>query len=133
MDKVLRLELGSLYVGLPHFRETYFEGVAGLEAASEAVFGKCKEGSNPLFSELEGWCGWPKDANQDDVLSWFADLSDRLVEFAEDYKSPTHRRRPMAQPSTPIQDPQEMDVGFVNNAKAGKDSQCHWPQILVLG
>jgi hypothetical protein len=45
------------------------------------------EGSNPLFSE--GWSGWPKDANQDDVLSWFADLCEKLAAFAEDYKSTT--------------------------------------------
>ena len=112
-----------LYVGVPHFHETYFGGVAGLKAASEAVFRKCTEGSGPLFSE--GLSGWPKDANQDDVLSWFADFSERLVEFAEDKSTPTHRRRPLAQPNTPIQGStgeRKMDVGFVYNTKARKDS-----------
>ena len=51
VDRVLRLELSSLYVGLRRFRETYFGSVAGLDAASEAVFRKCMEGSNPLFTE----------------------------------------------------------------------------------
>ncbi|KAI9782684.1 MAG: hypothetical protein M1839_004671 [Geoglossum umbratile] len=51
VDGVLKLELGPLYVGLRHFRETFFGGVAGLETASEAVFKKCVEGSNPLFTE----------------------------------------------------------------------------------
>lgn len=72
VDKVLKLELGPLYVGLRHFRETFFGGVAGLDAVSKAVFEKCTEGSKPLFHN--GWNGWPKDANQDDVLSWFADI-----------------------------------------------------------
>jgi len=95
------LELGPLYVGLRRFREIYFGRVAGLETASEAVFKKCIEGSNPLFGE--GWSGWPKDANQDDVLSWFADLCEKLAAFAEEYRStPTYRRRPVAQPNKPI-------------------------------
>jgi hypothetical protein len=38
------------------------------------------EGSNPLFSE--GWCGWLKNANQVDVLSWFADLCEKLATLA---------------------------------------------------
>ena len=135
VDRVLRLELGSLYVGLRHFRETYFGGVTGLEVASKAVFKKCMEGSNPLFSE--GWSGWPKGANQDDVLSWFADLSEKLAVFAEDCEStPTHRRRPLVQPNRPIQGSigeRKLDVGFVDNPKAGKGSQCHWSQILIPG
>ncbi|RYP33633.1 hypothetical protein DL766_003382 [Monosporascus sp. MC13-8B] len=135
MDDMLKDELGPIYVGLPHFRETYFGRVTSLEAASKAVFDKCMEGSGPLFNK--GWSGWPKDANQDDVLSWFADLSEKLAVFAEDYKStPTYRRRPLAQPNKPIQGStgeRKLDVGFVNNSKAGKDSRCHWSQILVPG
>jgi hypothetical protein len=135
VDRVLKLELGPLYVGLRRFRETFFGGVANLEIASEAIFKKCMKGSNPLFSE--GWSGWPKDANQDDVLSWFSDSSEKLAAFAEAYKStPTHRRRPLAQPNKPIQGSsraRKLDVGFVNDPKAGKDSRCHWSQILIPG
>lgn len=135
VDRVLKLELGPLYVGLYRFHETYFGRVAGLETASEAVFQKCMEGSNPLFSE--GWSGWPKDANQDNVLSWFAGLCEKLAAFAEGYRSsPTYRRRPVAQPNTPIRGStaeRKMDVGFVDDPKAGKDSRCHWSHILIPG
>ena len=135
VDRVLRDELGVMYVGLPRFYETFFGRVADLRTASEAVFEKCKEGSESLFSD--GWSGWPKDANQDDVLSWFAELSEKLATLAEDYKSiPTHRRRPLAQPNKPIQGStaeRKLDVGFVDNPKAGKDSRCYWSQILVPG
>jgi hypothetical protein len=94
VDRVLRDELGAMYVRLPRFHETFFGRVTGLEAASEAVFKKCIEGSEPLFSN--GWSGWPTDANQDDVLSWFTELNEKLATFAEEYKStPTHRRRPL--------------------------------------
>ncbi|KAK4137726.1 hypothetical protein BT67DRAFT_119307 [Trichocladium antarcticum] len=136
VDKVLRAELGPLYVGLHRFHETYFGGVVGLEAASKAVFRRCTEGSNPLFRE--GWSGWPKDANLDDVLDWFADLSEKLAVLAEDYKLiPTRgRRRPLAQPNKPIQGStaeRKLDIGFVDNAEAGPDSRCHWSQILIPG
>ncbi|KAK3367307.1 hypothetical protein B0T24DRAFT_387668 [Lasiosphaeria ovina] len=135
VDRVLRDELGVMYVGLPRFYETFFGRVADLGTASEAVFEKCKEGSEPLFSD--GWSGWPEDANQDHVLSWFSELSEKLATFAEDYRSiPTHRRRPLAQPNKPIQGStadRKLDVGFVDDPKAGKDSKCHWSHILVPG
>ena len=62
MDRILKLELGPLYVELYYFREIYFRRVVGLEIAFKAVFKKCIEGSNLLFSE-EGWSGWPKNVN----------------------------------------------------------------------
>ncbi|RYP24006.1 hypothetical protein DL767_008680 [Monosporascus sp. MG133] len=94
VDKILRSELGPLYIGLPRFREVFFGRVTGLETASEAVFKKYSEKSNPLFKE--GWRGWPNNANQDDVLSWFADLNDKLAGLAKDCPStPTYRRRPL--------------------------------------
>ncbi|KAK0631042.1 hypothetical protein B0T17DRAFT_491021 [Bombardia bombarda] len=135
VDRVLRDELGAIYVGLPRFHEAFFGRIAGLKIISEAVFKKCIEGSEPLFSN--GWSGWPTDANQDDVLSWFTELNEKLATFAEGYKStPTHRRRPLAQPNKPIQGStaeRKLDVGFVDNPKAGKDSRCHWSHILIPG
>ncbi|KAM0360990.1 hypothetical protein ACHAPK_011824, partial [Fusarium culmorum] len=137
VDDVLKEELGPMYVGLCRFHDAYFGGVAGLDAASQAFFHQCVEGSDPLFAD--GWKGWPRDANQDDVLGWFADFSDKLTEFADSHGSISthqHRRRPLAQPNKPIQGStgeRKLDVGFVKDAKAGKDTRCHWSQILVPG
>ncbi|KAK7398512.1 hypothetical protein QQX98_012105 [Neonectria punicea] len=137
VDDVLKEELGPMYVGLRNFHDTYFRGVSDLETASQAFFKQCLEGSDPLFDD--GWKGWPKDANQDDVLSWFADFSEKLAAFADGHKSiPTHRhrRRPLAKPNEPIDGSvgkRKMDVGFVNDPQARKDSRCHWSQILVPG
>ncbi|KAH8755415.1 hypothetical protein F5883DRAFT_571360 [Diaporthe sp. PMI_573] len=135
VDDVLKEELGSMYVGLRDFDQTYFGDVADLETASEAFFKQCTKGSNPLFDD--GWTGWPKDANQDDVLNWFVRFSDRLSIFAETYKSPPVRqRRPLARPNEPIDGSiakRKMDVGFVNDSKAKKNSRCHLSQILVPG
>jgi hypothetical protein len=135
VDRVLKSELGPLYVGLPHFRSTFFGGVSGLKSASDAVFQRCTEGSNALF--VDGWKGWPKDANQEDVLSWFADLSEKLATFSADYNpAMAHLRRPLAQPNKPIQGStaeRKLDIGFVSDANAGKDTRCQWSQILVPG
>jgi hypothetical protein len=109
--------------------------MAGLETAAEAVLKDYMGGSNPLFDE--GWTGWPKEANQDDVLSWFADLCEKLAAFAEHHGSnPACRRRPLAQPNKPIQGStgeRKLDVGFMNDTKADKDSRCHWSQVLIPG
>ncbi|KAL8303375.1 hypothetical protein RB601_003674 [Gaeumannomyces tritici] len=136
VDRVLRSELGPLYVRLPGFREAFFGRVAGLHTASEAVLKKCTEGSNPLFGN-EGWSGWPAGAKENDVLAWFDSIIAKLDAFAEDYRpTTTHRRRPLAQPNKPIQGStgeRKMDVGFVDDPEAGKDSRCHWSQILIPG
>ncbi|KAH7000856.1 hypothetical protein EDB80DRAFT_581085 [Ilyonectria destructans] len=132
VDDVLKEELGPMYVGLRNFHETYFGDVADLETASEAFFKQCHEGSNPLFDD--GWRGWPLDAKQGDVLSWFADFSDKLAAFADGNKP--RQRRPLAKPNEPIDGSigkRKMDVGFVNDPEARKDSRCHWSQILVPG
>ncbi|RXG41348.1 hypothetical protein VDGE_30384 [Verticillium dahliae] len=134
MDLVLREELGTMHVGLPGFHKTYFGRVADLDTASRAIFEKCEEGSNPLFRE--GWTRWPSDANQDGVLSWFADISDKLAAFAESYKPTLTGRRPLAQPNKPIHGStaeRKLDVGFVNDPQARSDSRCCWSQILVPG
>ncbi|KAF4502795.1 hypothetical protein FAGAP_951 [Fusarium agapanthi] len=137
VDDVLKEELGPMYVGLHRFHDAYFGGVAGLDAASHVFFDQCVEGSDPLFAD--GWKGWPEDANQDDVLSWFADFSDKLMKFVDSHGSiwtHQHRRRPLAQPNKPIQGStaeRKLDIGFVEDVIDGKDSQSHWSQILIPG
>ncbi|KAH8748471.1 hypothetical protein F5883DRAFT_473975 [Diaporthe sp. PMI_573] len=135
VDNVLKEELGPMYVDLPDFHETYFGDVPNLETASKTFFGECSQGSNPLFNN--GWTKWPREAKQDDVLSWFADFSEKLAAFAERYGlTPTRRRRPLAKPDKPIDGSvgkRKMDVGFVNDPTANKDSRCHWDQILIPG
>ncbi|KAK4095776.1 hypothetical protein N658DRAFT_570173 [Parathielavia hyrcaniae] len=136
VDNVLKEELGPMYVGLQDFYKSYFGDVPNLETASETFFKQnCLGGSNPLFSN--GWRSWPKEAKQDDVLSWFADFTEKLAAFAESCNSaPAHKRRPLAKPNETIAGSvgkRKMDIGFVDDPSAGKDSRCHWSQILVPG
>lgn len=124
-----------MYVGLRDFHDTYFGGVADLDAASEAFFKQCVEGSNPLFDD--GWRGWPDNVKEDGVLKWFAEFSEKLAAFAEGHKAiPRCPRRPLAKPNDLIDGSvgkRKMDVGFVNDPEARKASKYHWSEILVPG
>jgi hypothetical protein len=135
MDGVLKEELGALYVGFPRFHQTFFGAVPELDRASKAIFEKCPGGDDPLFHG--GWRDWPADANLDGVSSWLSTVIGKLVDLADEHKpTTTLRRRPLAQPSRPIQESTvepKLDVGFVKNPNAKKDSRCHWSQILVPG
>ena len=75
--------------------------VPNLEIASKTFFKESLEGSDPLFDN--GWRGWPEGAKQVDVLSWFADFTEKLAAFAESYNSaPAQKRRPLAKPDESI-------------------------------
>lgn len=87
VDDVLKEELGTMYINIPGFYAAFFGNVEDLETASKVVFKKCREGSNPLYCEESGWDGWPKDAKQEDVLSWIAQMSEQFANLAEDHKS----------------------------------------------
>lgn len=135
MDHVLKDELGPMYVGLRDFHKTYFGDVRNLQTASETFFSHCLEGSNPLFHD--GWSGWPKEAKQEEVLSWFTDFTERLATFAEGYdNAPVRKRRSLAKnPDQPIAGSvgkRKMDIGFVDNLSAVNDSRCDC-QMLVPG
>ena len=51
IDNVLKKELGPLYIGIPGLYKVFFRGVKGLKEASAAVFKKCKEGDNLLYTK----------------------------------------------------------------------------------
>jgi hypothetical protein len=135
VDRVLKEELGAMYVGLPRFHDTFFGAIPELDRASELVFKKCLDGDDPLFHE--GWRDWPADANQNKVLDWLSTIIKKLDNLANKHKSTTTLpRRLLAKPNKPIQGStaeRKLDVAFVNDSDAQKESGCHWSQILVPG
>nr|ODN88949.1 hypothetical protein L203_02355 [Cryptococcus depauperatus CBS 7841] len=133
-DRVLREELGQLHVGLSSFHANFFGSVAGLETASAAVFQSCTSGSDPLFRE--GWKGWPTNANENVVIDWFKDVTAKLAGFAEGYSPPQTRRRILGELCKPIKgstSERKLDIGFVSDREAGRDTRYHWSEILVPG
>lgn len=124
-----------MYVGLPEFWDKYFGGMDDLKTASEAFLKQCVEEPSPMFAN--GWTGWPTDAREDHVLDWFAGFYERLATFATDRRPALSRqRRPLAKPNKPIDGSvglRKMDIGFVSDPAAQKDTKCHWSQILVPG
>ncbi|KAI1354763.1 hypothetical protein F5Y01DRAFT_238943 [Xylaria sp. FL0043] len=133
MDKLLSDELGVMYVDIPNFYEAFWGGIPQLETASEDIFQKCTQGIQPLFRE--GWTGWPGDAKQDSVLAWLADIVERFLQWAHEYR-PTITRRPLAQPDTPLEGSvarRKLDVGLVDDPTADKAGKYHWSHILVPG
>ncbi|OAA41678.1 serine/threonine-protein kinase Sgk2 [Metarhizium rileyi] len=139
VDRVLKQELGPLYVGIPNFYDTFFKGVLDLEIVAETVFSKCTKGDNPLFSG--GWTGWPTGAKESDVLTWFIDLIPRLDAFAGDRNSTLLRRRKLlAQPKIPrlgSTGKRSMDIGFVNSDITCRPNAAglryYWSHVLIAG
>ncbi|EER42840.1 conserved hypothetical protein [Histoplasma capsulatum H143] len=137
VDIVLKEELGEIHTDIPGFFDAYFGDIPQLNVVSQAVLERCKQGDSPLYSEEEGWQGWPELAAEKDVLRWLANITAELIRLAE-AQEPSWKinRRPLAQPSRPLQGSvamRKLDIGFVNDLTATEDSRCHWSQILVPG
>lgn len=128
---MLKEDFGLIYpyIELPNFYDTYFGSIKDLDTASNAFFERCLDSNDPLFQD--GWMGWPRDANQDDVLRWLAGFTDKLAAFAKSYNSTRpHQRRRMLwdRPNEPLQDStadRKMDVGFIKDTNVGQNSRFH--------
>jgi len=86
VDYVLKEELGPLYMGIPGLYEAFFGEVEGLKAVSTAVFKKCKEGDNSLYTEKGSWHNWPKDTKEHKILKWFNKLIISFLDFAKEHR-----------------------------------------------
>lgn len=135
-DYALWEELGpSLYVNVPGFAEKLFGVVLDPQPIAKTVFQKCQTGNGQLFDEKSGWQGWPHDANETRVLTWFQTLVKKLLNLAkEDYELPQPQMRILSKLCKPVPGSvsrQKLDVGFVKTTprQAGYD----WSQILIPG
>ena len=86
MDHVLKEELGPLYVGIPSLYEAFFGEVEGFMVVSAAVFKKCKERDNPLYTEKSGWHDWSKGMKECGVLKWFNKLIISFLDFVKEHR-----------------------------------------------
>jgi hypothetical protein len=69
VDDVLRAGLGSdLHTGVPRFHEAFFGKIEGLVTAATAIFIKCQNAIDPLYSNERGSCSWPPGAKDTEIL-----------------------------------------------------------------
>jgi len=54
VDYILKEELGPFYIGIPSLYKVFFKGVKGLKEVSAAIFKKCKERDNLLYTKKGG-------------------------------------------------------------------------------
>ena len=86
IDNILKEKLGPLYIGIPSLYKVFFREVEGLKVVNVAVFKKCKEGDNLLYTKKGGWRGWPKSIKESKVLEWFDKLIKSLLNFIKGYR-----------------------------------------------
>jgi Fungal protein kinase len=89
-----------------------------------------------LYSEEQGWRGWPENATQNEVLRWLTKQVKQLVTFAEEEGFPMlTNRRTWARPEQPLQGStadRKLDIAFIS--KLDDDSpENHWSHILIPG
>jgi hypothetical protein len=134
-DAVLKEELGSIFVGVPHFYDTFFGDITGLDEEVRLIFGKCKEGDYPLYNDGIGWRDWPKDAQEKDVLVWLTRISNLLQEFGAE-GVPADQREILARPSKPLKGSatkRKVDVAIVRGRHTADERSFHWSHVLVPG
>ncbi|KAL7937557.1 hypothetical protein V8C35DRAFT_292804 [Trichoderma chlorosporum] len=142
VDPILREELGVFRVDTHGLRESFFASVPDLKTTAAAVFDRCREGNEPVFGE-DGWHGWPSEAKEADVVSWFEITIPKLEQFAAEFRPAdlAHRRKLRAQPRMPLSGSKgrrSMDIGFINDGlechhESESTGTHHWSQILVPG
>ncbi|KAI1770974.1 hypothetical protein F4818DRAFT_430766 [Hypoxylon cercidicola] len=130
METLLKSKICSMFVGLDRFYEVHFGDIEGLEAASETVFAKCTEGSDPLFGD--GWKGYPPAAEKRVFLNWFVDLVQQLSRMVQEQYAPVGPvRQVIAQPTKPLvasKPDRKLDFGFAVDSETGGRTQ-----ILIPG
>jgi hypothetical protein len=136
MDDILKEELGPIYIGLLEFHEVVFEKIQSLKKTAEAIFHQCQEVENPLYHPKEGCRATGLGGGQEKVvLKWFTERVENFLDFAKDQTSlPDPPRRPLTRPNQPLEGStaeRKLDIGFLDDPKAGEDSRYHWSRILV--
>ncbi|KAL7791912.1 hypothetical protein V8C37DRAFT_381731 [Trichoderma ceciliae] len=138
MDHVLDQELGKMHVNVPNFLQSYFR-IDSLDHIAGSVLERCKQSDDPLFSN--GWAAWPRDPEEQHVLSWFSDISEKLAQLAKDVdptlqlqRSPRLRTK-SNQPILGSKAIRMMDIGYVGfmDDVEAVDLKYHWSHVMIVG
>jgi hypothetical protein len=129
IDPIVKEDLGPVYIDIPQFYEAFIGDITELESASQSIFEKCCEGSDPFFRE--GWTGWTRDAQEPAILSWLQKIVEQLTRWAQDYRR-TPTRGLLGEPNKLLRSSaatRKLDVGIVTHPEA----LAHWSRVLIPG
>lgn len=122
----------SIYVGVPGFVDAHFAHIAGLDLLAQAVFEKCTDKDEAVYSQNR-WREWPDGANEKDVIAWFEKVVGWLVKVADGHQLVQNTTtKLLARPGQPLggfASKRKLDIGFVD----GSDAVKNWSQVLVPG
>lgn len=138
MKPRIQEELRHIYVEVDAFDITYFGCVPELKQASSSIFQQCMESNMPLFSEEEGWRGWPQVTKEDQVREFPEQLVPSLATLAGNYGSSDlrPRRRLDTKPRQTVKGStgkRLIDIAFVDQREVDVDDRQRWSDIVVPG
>lgn len=134
---VLRCELNSnLELDHPEFDLIYLAVPQVVDAAT-AVFEKCREGEDPLYTTGDRWRGW-EELDEKGVQRSLEECISKLMEFLDEagIESPSQRRF-VSSPNTPIPGPVKRKPDLCVATFAGKGTGvsnkqvASWRQVLI--
>ncbi|KKK19438.1 hypothetical protein AOCH_001322 [Aspergillus ochraceoroseus] len=137
VDAVLKEELGSIFIGVPHFHDAFFGNIIGLEEEGRGLFRKLKEGDNPLYKDDAGWCDWPINPQEKEVLKWLSEKFKLLQTFAlEGASARVEERAILTRPSKPLRGSaakRKVDIAIIRGSQILDEQDSHWSHVLVPG
>ena len=134
---VLRCELNSnLELDHPEFDVTYLAVPQVVDAAT-AVFEKCREGEDPLYTPGDRWRGW-EERDEKGVQQSLEECISKFMKFLDEagIESPSQRRF-MSSPNNPIPGPVKRKPDLCVATFAGESTGlsnkqiASWHQVLI--
>ena len=141
MRNVLRWELKSnLELDHPDFIATYLAEIPQVDDAATAVFKKCCDGKDPLYTTGYGWRGW-EDGDEKGVQRSLEGCVSKFMKFLEEASiEPPSQRRFVPSPNTPARGAVKRKPDLCVAAFAGESigvpakpnkQIASWRQVLV--
>ncbi|KAE8152959.1 hypothetical protein BDV25DRAFT_150209 [Aspergillus avenaceus] len=138
MDAVLKEELGSIYIDIPQFYETFFGNIDGLDSTGNEIFEELRGGDTPYYCDESGWQDWPESTQEKEVLEWLKQKFDLLQNLAGTKRPSVAVQRMIStrssQPLPGSNAKRKLDVAIVKNAnQRGNHKLPDWSHVLIPG
>lgn len=138
VDKILKLEMGTFYVGIPGFWDVYFGNIPDLSALTKSFMDDHMPKTNQAFSQETGWADWPEKTKETSVVTWLTNFIGTVLDYLKTLN------RSQESPRILLNKPSEVLAGSVSKRKVDFGFACqkaqtivstrpHWSQVLVPG